>query len=103
MYILNFSQKLNVLKISEETIYWKTSSSSSFFLSAEKTIVKTEEELLAFDFEDLVNGLGGALGLFLGWSLLHIFYQCFQFLHQSREWLKNTFIVPDKEANASTY
>jgi len=37
--------------------------------------VKTEEELLAFDFEDLVNGLGGALGLFLGWSLLYMFNQ----------------------------
>ena len=40
--------------------------------------MKTEEELLAFDFEDLVNGLGGALGLFLGWSLLYMFNQ---FLH----------------------
>ena len=37
--------------------------------------MKTEEELLAFDFEDLVNGLGGALGLFLGWSLLYMFNQ----------------------------
>ena len=37
--------------------------------------MKTEEELLAFDFEDLVNGLGGALGLFLGWSLLYLFNQ----------------------------
>ena len=37
--------------------------------------MKIEEELLAFDFEDLVNGLGGALGLFLGWSLLYMFNQ----------------------------
>ena len=37
--------------------------------------MKTEEELLAFDFEDLVKGLGGALGLFLGWSLLYMFNQ----------------------------
>ena len=49
-------------------------------MSAEKTLVKTELELLAFDFEDLVNGLGGALGLFLGWSILHILIQCFQIL-----------------------
>ena len=46
-----------------------------------KTRVKIKEELLSFDFEDLVNGLGGALGLFLGWSLLHILNQCFQLLH----------------------
>ena len=38
-------------------------------------MLKKEEDVLAFDSEDLVNGLGGALGLFLGWSLLHIFNQ----------------------------
>ena len=63
---------LSLFQMSEEAIYWKASHSSSFFLSAEKTRIKSEEELLAFDFEDLVNGLGGALGLFLGWSLLYI-------------------------------
>ena len=57
----------------------KKYSADTLFLSAENTLIKTEEELLAFDFEDLINGLGGALGLFLGWSLLHIFNQCFQF------------------------
>ena len=49
--------------------------------------MKTEEEMLAFDTDDLINGLGGALGLFLGWSLLHIFNQCFQFLRKIREWI----------------
>ena len=46
--------------------------SSAFFLMAEKTSVEGQEELLIFDFEDLINGLGGALGLFLGWSILYI-------------------------------
>ena len=31
-----------------------------------------QEELQVFDKEDLVNGIGGALGLFLGWSILYI-------------------------------
>ena len=39
---------------------------------AEKTSVEGQEELLVFDFEDLINGIGGALGLFLGWSLLYL-------------------------------
>ena len=39
---------------------------------AEKTSVEAEEENLLFDFEDLVNGIGGAMGLFLGWSILSI-------------------------------
>ena len=49
--------------------------------------MKTEEEMLAFDTDDLINGVGGALGLFLGWSLLHIFNQCFQFISKTREWI----------------
>ena len=47
--------------------------------------MKTEEEMLAFDLDDLINGVGGALGLFLGWSLLHIFNQCFQFVRKTHE------------------
>ena len=39
---------------------------------AEKTSVEGQEELLVFDFEDLINGIGGAMGLFLGWSILYI-------------------------------
>ena len=39
---------------------------------AEKTSVERQEELLVFDFEDLINGIGGALGLFLGWSILQL-------------------------------
>ena len=39
---------------------------------AEKTSVEEQEELLVFDFEDLINGIGGALGLFLGWSIFYI-------------------------------
>ena len=39
---------------------------------AEKTSVEEHEELLVFDIEDLINGIGGALGLFLGWSILYL-------------------------------
>ena len=39
---------------------------------AEKTSVEGQEEIFLFAFEDLVNGIGGALGLFLGWSILSI-------------------------------
>ena len=89
MYYLSFANCCDYLsfQISHETVDWKTSSSSAFYLSAEKSLVKTEEELLAFDFEDLVNGLGGALGLFLGWSLLHIFGEIFKLLQQIRGWV----------------
>ena len=39
---------------------------------AEKTSVEGQEELLMFDILDLINGIGGALGLFLGWSILQL-------------------------------
>ena len=60
------------MQLREETITWDVDYSSAFFLMAEKTSVEGQEELLVFDFEDLINGIGGALGLFLGWSILYI-------------------------------
>ena len=67
MRVLHFA-----LQLREETITGAADFSSSFFLVAEKTSVEGQEELLVFDFEDLINGIGGALGLFLGWSILYL-------------------------------
>ena len=61
---------------SKEDIIWKHNWSSSFFLEAERTMVKHDEELWAFDSSDTLNGIGGAMGLFLGWSLLEISSSC---------------------------
>ena len=60
------------VQLRAETITWDVDYSSAFFLMAEKTSVEGQEELLVFDLEDLINGVGGALGLFLGWSILYI-------------------------------
>ena len=44
--------------------------------------MEVQEEQLVFDSEDLINGIGGALGLFLGWSLLYLGKDLdFSFLH----------------------
>ena len=59
-------------QLREETITWDVNYSSAFLLMARKTSVGGREELLVFDTEDLINGIGGALGLFLGWSLLYL-------------------------------
>ena len=56
----------------EEPITWAVNYSSAFLLRAERTTVEEQEELLVFDTEDLINGIGGALGLFLGWSILYL-------------------------------
>ena len=60
----------------KEDVTWKHDWSSSFYLAAERTRIRTEEEFLAFDIPDTINGIGGALGLFLGWSLLFLIEQC---------------------------
>ena len=59
-----------LIQLREEPITWDVNYSSAFLLMAEKTIVEEHEELLVFDIEDLINGIGGALGLFLGWSVV---------------------------------
>ena len=59
-------------QLREEAITWAVDYSSAFFLMAEKTSVEGQQEQLEFGSEDLINGLGGALGLFLGWSILHL-------------------------------
>ena len=74
----------------------KKESSALFYLSAEKTYgndqlqnafidyltpVRTEVESLAVGVEDLINGVGGALGLFLGWSLLSVLSKASILLH----------------------
>ena len=33
-----------------------------------------------FGFQDLVNGIGGALGLFLGWSLLQLVVEGYKYM-----------------------
>ena len=60
----------------KKDITWKHDWSSSFFLTAERTMVRKEEEYLVFDEADTINGIGGALGLFLGWSILYLVTQC---------------------------
>ena len=65
-----------------EIISWDVNHSSAFYLRAERTAVEVQEEQLVFDWEDLINGIGGALGLFLGWSLLYLGKDLdFSFLH----------------------
>jgi len=55
-----------------ERVSWKREWSSAFYFGAERTEVRREEEFWIFDSSDTLNGIGGALGLFLGWSVLYL-------------------------------
>ena len=62
-------------------VTWKHDWSSVFYLAAEKTEVRQEEEFWVFDLSDTINGIGGAMGLFLGWSLLNLIHQLVRWLN----------------------
>ena len=55
-------------KTKEENITWKHDFSSSFYLTAKRSLFKKEDEFWVFQLSDAINGIGGALGLCLGWS-----------------------------------
>ena len=63
-------------KHTEEVVTWKHSWSSAFYLTAEATMLRKEDEYLIFDKSDTINGIGGAMGLFLGWSVLFLLQKC---------------------------
>ena len=65
-------RKYSFTKTREENITWKHNYSSSFYLSAKRSLFRKEEEFWAFQLSDAINGIGGALGLCLGWSGAYI-------------------------------
>ena len=60
----------------DSLVTWKHDWSSAFYLAPETTEVIISEELWVFDIFDTINGIGGAMGLFLGWSVLFLLQKC---------------------------
>ena len=86
--------KFQFIKIKQEDVDWKHDWSSAFYLAAETSLLRREEEYLVFDMSDTVNGIGGAMGLFLGWSLLFLVRQLASVVRDlysrcGRYWKKN--------------
>ena len=52
-------------------------------------LVKTKEELYSFDFEELINDFGGALGLFRSGGSLELHLSVTQSVSLSHLFLKN--------------
>ena len=53
-------------------VTWNHNWSSAFHLELETSEVRQEQEFLVFDLFDTLNGIGGAMGLFLGWSVFYL-------------------------------
>ena len=58
---------------SQEKVTWKIDWSSSFYLDVKTSSFTRQDEFYAYDIWDLTSGLGGLMGLFIGWSFLSIF------------------------------
>ena len=74
-------RKLNFVDKTKEKVTWRRTWASAFYLDVEFTAFEIVEEHWAYDINDTVNGIGGVLGLFLGWSLYFIlseFYLCIE-------------------------
>ena len=67
---------------------WKHDWSSAFYLAPSKTEFRQEKEFLVFDKSDTINGIGGAMGLFLGWSVLYLIHQLSSIVKIVLGWLK---------------
>ena len=54
--------------------YW----SASFYLDVKTSSFIKQTEFYAYDIWDLTSGLGGLMGLFIGWSFLSIIFLLYQ-------------------------
>ena len=52
-------------------------------MDAKVTNVDVIEEYWAFDISDTVNGIGGQLGLLLGWSIYWVLYETYLVLERA--------------------
>ena len=57
---------------SREEANWGRNWSASFYLDVKTSSFTRQDEFYAYDIWDLTSGLGGLMGLFIGWSFLSI-------------------------------
>ena len=67
-----FVRKFYFLQKSGDEVSWRRNWSSAFHLDVKYTAYEVNEEFLAFDIYDTINGIGGVLGLCLGWSAFNV-------------------------------
>ena len=78
-----FVAKFSLVKKSDEGVNWKRNWSSSFYLDVKYTAYEVQEEFLAFDIYDTINGVGGVLGLCLGWSVFNVISGIVRYIEHS--------------------
>lgn len=59
---------------SKEEANWGRNWSASFYLDVKTSSFTSQDEFYAYDIWDLTSGIGGLMGLFIGWSFLSIIF-----------------------------
>ena len=72
--LIFFSRTYEFVEKSQEVVTWKMDWSSTFYLDVKTSSFTRQDEFYAYDIWDLTSGLGGLMGLFIGWSFLSIFF-----------------------------
>ena len=70
-------RKFHFAKRPLEQLKWRKRWSSAIFIHAKITALEINDEYWDFDIADTLNGIGGVMGLFLGWSLYLILYKTY--------------------------
>lgn len=57
---------------------WGRNWSAAFYLDVKTSSFTHQTEFYAYDIWELTSGLGGLMGIFLGWSFLFVIVQIYQ-------------------------
>ena len=68
------SRTYEIVEKSREEANWGRNWSASFYLDVKTSSFTRQDEFYAYDIWDLTSGLGGLMGLFIGWSFLSIIF-----------------------------
>ena len=82
-----------VAECKQMKVTWKHDWLSAFYLAPKTTEVAKTEEFLVFDLSDTKSGIGGSLGLFLGWYVLYMIQNIFTGLNRLFNYLLSIYIL----------
>ena len=68
---------------------WGRNWSAGFFLDVKTSSYTHQTEFYAYDIWELISGLGGLMGIFLGWSFLFVIVQIYQAGEYFLFWMKD--------------
>ena len=76
--ICSWKRTYHIVEKTKEEADWGRNWSASFYLDVKTSSFTRQDEFYAYDIWDLTSGLGGLMGLFIGWSFLSIIFLLYE-------------------------